>query len=387
MPLYQTQRTVLTTSALAVLLLYPLGTKAANPSNYFYGISETGVWNTNPLMLRRNAETIYGSETKAFFGLKNETPTSKIRTEASILRNQMNQSVFNTTDIYLKAYLEKSFKRWMMAFNGAYDYDTTRSSEITTFGQDIGTGRRNSFSLQPSVSYMISPRTFFGLSGRWLETRYEEDTLVDYRIYALTPSLGYNITPIQTVSLSFQSQRYDLLEDTDRYIDSLGPNLAWQYKISPTLTLDLSGGYLGSKINGYSGVESTWEYNVVYGMTLSHSTPRNTASMGATRSRQPYSDGTESYLTTLDFKDQYKVNDKLFLNLKANYQFSKQPPQATNSLDTAMGGEVGLTYKFARNWTATSSYKYRSEELTSTKDEAEQQIIRLGITYRFGSGE
>lgn len=349
-----------------------------------YGISGKAIWNSNPVMLRNNPEDIYGTETRAFFGFQKKTETSKLELDLTALRNQFDQSQYNSTDGYAKAVLEKIFQRWRLGFTGSYDHDTTRSSEITTFGQDVGTGRRKAYTLQPSALYMITERSALGITGRWQESRYESGRLTDYRIASLVPSYLYHLSPLQAMTLSLQAQRYALLDNTDQHIDSIGPTIAWKYNFHPNWTLDLSGGSLASKISGYGGAGGDWDNNLVYGATLNYRNQKNDASISANRSRQPYANGTESLLTTLEIRERYTANEKLDLEVKANYQFAKQPPTSTNDLDRAWGGSATLNYKLNPNWAVDLSYKYREEELTNNSKAAEQQIVHLGLSYKFG---
>lgn len=352
--------------------------------NFFWGIQETGLWNSNPLMLRDNVQGIYGSETKALFGFQREMITSKLKAELAVLRNQFDQSEFNSTDFSMKTIFKKAIERWAIEFTGSYDLDTTRSSETTTFGQDIGSGRRNSYMLQPSIFYMVSPRAALGLDGRWQETWYDNETLTDFGIVSLTPAFRYNMSPLQIATLSFQMQRYSLLDSEDQYIDSLGPSLFWNYNFLPTWTLNLSAGYLGSSIHGYTGVSDEWDYNLIYGISLRHQGLQHNRMVSATKSRQPYADGTETYLTAIELSDKYTANENLDLEIKGKYQFATLPPNVTDGLETAWSGSVALNYNVGPNWVVNTSYKYREENRSNQSKSADQQILRVGLTYQFG---
>lgn len=335
-------------------------------------------------MLRDDIRGIYGTEGRAFIGLQRDMLTSKVKGDFSAVANRYDQVNFDSTDFYAKVIMEKSFQGMLLSLTSSYDYDTTRSSELTTFGREVGTGRRKSYTAQPSFVFQATPRTMIGLSGRWQETFYESESLSNYRIASLSPVMSHNLTPLQVATLSFQAQRYTLIDSVDQYIDSFGPSIAWSYNFHPIWALNLSTGYLASRIHGYTGVADQWERNFIYGISLKYSKLQHNSILSANRSLQPYANGTESYLTTFEMRNQYKLNPNLDLELKGNYQFAEDPPETTDNLEKAWSGSAALNYKIGMNWVASASYKHRSEDLANQDKSAEQQIVRVGISYQFG---
>lgn len=350
----------------------------------YYKLSETPIWNSNPLMRRQGVEGIYGTETKGFLGFQRELISTKIRADVAAARYQYAQSEFNSTDLYARTRIEHSLQRLMLAITGNYDHDTTRSSEITTFGQDVGTGRRDSFTIHPSVLYMISPRAALGIEGEWQETRYEYPTLTDYSVMTLMPTFRYNLTPLQIATITFQGRRFTILENTDQYIDSFGPYLSWSYNFRPEWTLSLSLGVLGSKSYGFSGGNGKQNYSMTYGSSLRYNGLRSVVDFSITKALQSYANGTESYLTTFEANEKYTINPNLAFTLKGSYQTADQPPQALYNLERAWNGGASLDYQIGPNWNVNAAYKYRQEKLTGVSDEAKQQIVRMGLTYQFG---
>lgn len=351
-----------------------------------YGISETALWNSNPLKLRTNIQDVIGSETKVFAGIERETATTQIKADVSALHEQYDHSEYNTTDFYGRASLKRKFEKTTLNLATSYDFDTTRSSELTTFGQDIGAGRRQSFNIAPSVYYALSPRSTIGLTGKWQETRYDNNSLEDYRILSISPSISYFLTPLQTLVFSVQAQRYMLLESaSDQYIDSIGPISSWEYNFLPEWSAITSLGYLASKAHGYAtGSDDSWDYNPIYGLTLQYEGAQHTSRLSIIRSRQPYANGTETYLTSIEAADSTAINESMDFEIKGNYQFAKNSPLATNNLEKSWGGLIALNHKIGMNWMATASYKYQEETLSNRRDSADQQIVRVGLSYQFG---
>lgn len=352
--------------------------------DYYYSLSETPVWNSNPLMLRQNVQDIYGTETKGVFGLQRNLLRSVIKLQLAAVRNQYIQKEFNSTDYYTQINAEHKFSRFILGLIGNYDHDTTRSGELTTFGQNVGTGRRDSYSLQPSAFYALSPRASIGVSGNWKENRYEYPTLTDYSIMAVMPTFRYALSPLQTITITIQGQRFTILDNTSQYIDSFGPYLTWDYNYSPLWTLSLSLGNLRSKNYGFASGSSEWTQSLIYGGSLKYNGLRTTLDLSVQRAQQPYANGTQSYLTTFQALDRYKINENLDFTLKGSYQTADQPASATGSLEKAWDGGMELNYRVGLNWKVDASYKYRQEQLTNVDETAQRQLVRMGLTYQFG---
>lgn len=377
------KRSILQAGSLAIILILLLSGKGfAGNTNIRMYINETGVWNTNPLMLSRNEKNIYGSETTAALTLIDEMPCTRINAGVSATRNQFNQSDFNGTDFYGQTGFTWRSARWETALDGKISYDTTRTSELTTLGQNIGSVRHMSYSLLPRISYNTSQRSKIEIAGSWLESRYEDSFLSDYRTLSVLPSFVYSLTPRQQAILSVQAQRYQSLENTDLHIDSIGPSIGWSASLTPNFSAELSIGALGSKFYGYATSEQGVDWNSIFSGVLSYKNEQNRANVSATRYRQPYSNGSEASLTKLSAEGTYSFNPKLSLQLDANYQFAEQSPLSTNNLDTAWGGAAAFSYKITKRWDITASYRYRKETLTGTRGDAEQNIIRVGLSYR-----
>lgn len=351
----------------------------------FYGASVSPIYNSNPLMRRSDIRSIYGAETRTYIGYQGESSTSKLKTDVTAVENRYDDADFNSRDFYAKLMLEKIFQRTIFSLSGSYDYDTTRSSELTTFGREVGTGRRKYFGFEPTLAFQVTPRTTLGLGGKWQETRYESDTLNNFKVTSLASVLSHNLTPLQIATLSLQGQRYALLDNSEQYIDNLGPTLSWSYNFQPKWTLSLSAGYLGSRINGFTNENTSWEYSPTYGVSLRHEGVRSSSVYSANRTFQPYTNGTETYLTNFEISERYKINPTFDLELKGNYIFAEDVPKTTDNLEKAWGGTASINYKIGINWVANLSYKYRSEDVANQDETADQQIIRVGISYKFGS--
>ena len=349
--------------------------------------SEKAVWDSNPTLLSQDKKTLYGSTTTASLSAIKKMQNRRLSTTFSGTRNQFNLSEFNSSDFKGLVGVSWNSSRWEASFDGSLNYDTTRTSEITTFGQNIGAVRRTSYLLNPKISYLTSLRSKIDISAAVSESRYASSAFLnDFRTLSLIPSFIYNVSPTQQAILSIQAQRYKSLEGQAFYIDSIGPSIGWNSSLTPRLTAQLSIGLIGSKTRGDGILSQNMVWNDIFSAALLYSNQKNSLNISATRSRRPFSNGTESVLTSLSVQDIYNFNERLSLDTNAKYQFNKLPDNSLGNLDTILSGETTLTYKKSKQWDITTSYKYRKQTLTGSDNEAEQNVIRVGLSYKPISG-
>jgi len=365
------------------MLLMAPAVAHAERSGFIARFKEIAVYDSNPLMRERNARAIRGSETTASLGYNKETTKTTFRSALSATRNQFNNSKFNSTDFHGFSGMKLDLRRWQLSLDAKAGYDTTRTSELTTLGLDVDSTRVASYSVSPSVSYNLSPRSFLALSGNWNERRYDDASLTDYRTYSITPAFAHNLTSKQQVQFSWLFNRYQSLENSQKRVNTTGPSVSWTYVFRPYLSLKLSGSMLKTKYSGYASATDQDDYTPSYSSILSYTGNNHDLEFSVIKSRQPYANGTESYLTTFAVQDKYNVNQNVSLNFGADYQDAKQPPVSTDSLDNAWSVTAGALYKISRNWGLTASYKHKEEALISDDETASQDIMRVGLSRDF----
>lgn len=355
----------------------------ANNNDLTLSLSESAIWNSNPLMLTRNVTKIWGSETDLKVGIDKDIRTATFKTNLSIKRNQFNESEYNSTDFAGFTNLGWETKRIQLGLKGRINYDTTRTSEITNFNLDVGSVRRFAFSVTPSISYTISPRSVFSIDSTWYEVDYDSDNFSDYRTLSATPSLSYQLTPLQQVFISTLFNRYESLNAEDREVDTIGPSIGWQYNFNPNFYLMASGGMHRTKFKGYAGVREKWKTSPSFSTRISYKDEQHQASLSAERTRQSYGNGTESELTTFSARERYAINKRLAVNLGANYHIADQPSNFSSSaLDNAWDTSAGLAYTINRNWDVRAGYNHREEKLKNAASSRDRDILRIGLSYK-----
>ncbi len=367
-----------------VAVLYAISNTAnAENSKFISSFKEVAIYSSNPLMRRDNVFSIIGTETIAALNYNNETTRTALKSKLFVTRNQFNNSKFSSTDASGFTGLRLDRNRWKVAVKTKIDYDTVRTSEITTFNFDINSTRKISYSVEPSISYDLSQRNFVTVSGSYNNKRYEDNSLTDYHTYSITSSFSHNMSLTQLIQLSLLFNQYKSLDNSKQHVNTAGSSISWSYAFKPYLSIKLSGSLLKTKYFGYTNSKQQNSYTPTYEAILNYTGKNQYTSLSIIKSRQPYANGTESYLTTLAMQNRYALSKNMTLNLEAQYQDAKQPPISGDNLETAWNISTGTSYKFSRNWDLTTSYKHKEETLTNDNNAARQDVIRIGLLRAF----
>lgn len=344
-------------------------------------ISEVGVWDSNPLMLSRDEKALYGSTTTPKITFTNKTPTSKIDASAWVTQNLFDQSSYNSTDLHSAADVSRKNERWQAGLMGSVDYDTTRTSELTNLGFNVGSVRHFKYSLTPNVGFSPSALDRINLSSSFERSVYDSSAYANYTITSIDPSYTRQLTPLTSAVLSAQAQRYQSERDPKRRIDSLSPMVGFSTALTPTVSLRMDGGAQTSKETSSVVSDPKWKWHYVYSSALGFIDEQNDISFKATRARQPFGNGTDSLLTTLALNARHNLNKHITLTFGGSYRFADYDQDTNGSLDTLTSGNAGLAYHLTQTLDLTTTYEYRYEKLTNNGETADRSVARLGLTY------
>ncbi len=363
---------------LVLFLLYPCAAHAGKMT--FDGkLSEKGTWDTNPLMLVQDEKDLYGSTTSADLSLKNETPTLELEIKGGVAQNLFNQTRFDSTDFYGRTSLSKKMEDWSASLQGNVDYDTTRTNEITTFGQDLGAVRRFHYGTTPKIEFAVTEKGKVGLELSYKKTIYDSSSLTNYTISSATPAYTYQFTPDNTGIFSVNFRSYQALDASKTRINSIAPSAGWIFNLTPRITGKLLAGTNASQEKTKGIKIEKWKWNNIYTAELAYKGEQTQASLEFSREQQPYANGQESLLTGIKIKGNQKINNSLSLNLSATYQHGESSSSA--SLKNKIEAGAGISYTVFPEIDVTAQYRYRSEDLYNRTSTAKANIGLLTIVW------
>ncbi|MDD3182177.1 MAG: hypothetical protein PHD48_05165 [Alphaproteobacteria bacterium] len=345
-------------------------------------ITQSGVWDSNPLRRKTDIKELYGETTAPKISIKKEQPTTSLALSAWIENSIFNQHEYNTTDFYGRLNLAKKTERLTVQLGASGDYDTTRTSELTTFGIATEAVRHSRYSMGPSVSYLLSPISEISLSGDYAKARYDAHNYVDYHTVSISPAYTRKFSEKYSGLVALNARRYESDEGIDRIVDSIGPSIGVVAKFSDRWSGDIRIGQEASRDKRADVVVRDWTWNSIYSANISFKGDQDLVRFSLSRAQQPYGNGSESLLTTLSLNGEKKVNQLFSVNGGGDYQFSGESQTESRQMDTQFSGKAGLVYHITETLGLTSSYMYKYESFMDDDSVVKQNIVRLGLTYR-----
>jgi hypothetical protein len=354
------------------------------PSVQFIG-SETGDYESNPLMLNGGGRMIYGSVTTPEIVFNGKTPTELLNVDALVNENVFNLSNFDSTDVHGKVnYTDKS-EQWLFTLKQNTDYDTTRTSELfpTAFNGSLSTVpvRHLGLSLAPEVDYNATAIDKISLAGSIQDSQFENPIFVNYGQAVITPGYTHEFDPLNSGTFNVQFQRYETTSGPQVYSDSVAPQIGWISKLTPRLTGQVSAGIQASRQYGSGAIQVPWQLNYVFAADLGFKGQQDNTHFNAARNDYPFGNGTDSLLTTYSITETHDINPLFSVNVGASYQTATYQSTATGDLDYLLTGSGGLTYHATERLDIAATYQYRRETLISTPGNATDNMATLGVVY------
>lgn len=367
----------------AFLLLSGSALYAADNWSIQPSIKQSGTWESNPMLVSGMHKSLYGSTTTPGLTFSAATPTTKLTAFASLDKTIFNQSDFNSTDFHGDVKLDRSLERWGALLEAKSDYDTTRTSELTTLNtSSVKSVRHWGNSVTPELYFRPSALDKISVSGGLQKSTYDSIQFKDYHILSLTPTYEYNITPLHTASLSLHAQRYQTDDDPKTRTDSFSPTLGWEAHITPIITAKASFGSQRYSNHGAGLGDNKWKWKSVYSAGLDFKGENDLLNLTAKRDLQPYANGSESFLNTISVSDSHTINPLFSTNVGGSYQYSGIRNSTTNTLKSLKTANAGLSYHATERVDISATYQYREQTLTNTVGKQSDNQAMLTLVYR-----
>ena len=257
-------------------------------------------------------------------------------------------------------------------------------SDIRTI-EDLGpvTGRieRRLHTISGSVSYRLRNNLFFTAGASYFDTDYEEPGFDEVKSYSGNTGLSYRYSERTTVSANARYTKYDYKLDSDATGQDY--TLGVIRKLTPTLTLSLTGGLIITEI------EETGESDTGFssGVDLTKSFTRGNATVSYRRTVIPgIESGTPIESQTISLSLTRPMTEKFTASLSASYSnFESIEPDLEDTDETAFNTD--LSYSL-RPWASLAlSYRYvdHNDKIFDTGDYYNHIMfltLRLSYTKR-----
>lgn len=350
---------------------------------HHFKIKGTESWSidSNPLRLASGSDTLMGSETSPELILGDVTPTHKVYLDTLVNYNLYDDSRFNTTNFHETLGLFKMNQRWVAGVEGRFDYDTTRTNEITSFGISIPSVRHTGLLVAPQVSFNPTAIDKMMLNGSMSQSTYDNSAFVDYKAFSLSPSYAHNFDPNNAGLIIMNFQRYQADDANKSRTDSVGPSLGWTSIINNRLDTKFSAGMEKTKQSSLLDISKSSQLNYVFSASANFKGQGDVASITASRSQRPFGNGSSLLLTSLDIGGAHSVNEKLTFNAGSNYSYTNSSSSSGVNLDKQLKISGGVSYRLLRSLDFTTNYQYIDQKLTGSSGSIKEQILLIGIGY------
>ncbi len=383
------KRSVLIFGVLAVAwLLVPIQAFAqASPGGKAFqaSLKETVSYSTNPLLVTSGASSLWGSTTSPGLAYTSATPIAQLRLGTRVDQNLFNQSAFNTTDLHGNGYLSRRSERWEMSLQGNADYDSTRTSELTTYSLRPIVARHLGVSGTPTLSFSPSQTSKFSVTGTVSTSTYDSRNFTNYLTYSVTPSYSRQFDPLNIGIVQVQARRYKATRGSGTKVDSISPTVGWQRTFSERLSGNLNvGGQISRQFN-YGTPVNDWKPQYVFSGGLTFKGQQDNINISASRSQSSYGNGADALQTSVSVSDTHQINPNISLIGGVSYLMAEYQRASSGDLEALADGHGGIVYHLTPTVDVTADYRYRYETLTNLTKTAQDSTFMIGFVYRPGA--
>ena len=343
--------------------------------------TETGYFDTNPLLLTSGAKSLFGSITTPELVVNDVTPTTTIYSDTLVNANVFNQSNFNSNDVHSVLNLTNQTERWGTGLLGQLDYDTTRSSELSNYNFQVNPVRHFGGEVAPQVSYNILPTDKILVQGAYQTSQYDGHTFIDYNTISATPTYTHAFDEMNSGVVTLQAQRYTATSGPSDQVDTIGPTIGWIGILTPQIRANANVGVQVTQQTGAQIMDSGWQTNYIFSGGLAFKGEQDDATVNATRSQYPFGNGTEALLTTLTAADTHAINRLFSVGGGLSYQSADYESAAIGNLKSLFAGTGNIAYHATDQIDVTAQYQYRRETLDGTGSDATENMATLSLTY------
>lgn len=345
-------------------------------------IAEDWDYNSNPLMALDHSGSVYGSVTHGGLTLKSKTPTTMFALDAGVKQNIFNKSGFNSTDLHGGLNATQTIERWSAGLQGLVDYDTTRNSELSANGTDVGNVRHLGLTATPQITFHPTPIDALFMTGSATTSRYDNSAYSNYYVVGVSPGYTHNFTPRNAGTFMVQLQHYRSSDTDHLTVDTISPTVGWTTTLSPELTASAAVGTQTSQQRSSTAATTSWAWQYVFVGNLAYQNEVNHVNFRATREQYPFSNGTQSLLTTFSATGTHAINPSFDVGLTASYQDATYQVTPTGiSLRSLVSGGPSLIYHLTERFDLSANYLYRRETLINSDKTVQDHASTLSLVY------
>ncbi len=364
-------------------------------------VRERIAFDDNVRLVTENKEQAFGSTTTLDLNVEARTPASALNATVGLGKTVfIGAEGLDSFDQHLAAGGQHRSQRVTLSANAGFDRETTRTSEITDTGRTDVDAERTGLTLGASVAYRASRLDSITLSSNFSDVSFDSGSgsgdLTGFRTYGgdvswsrpLTARIDLNVS-LTASRFETQSGRQEDQEESNSYsvnielTPALLENLEYRGSVGVTHVStdfqELVGGSLVSRqrtstgFNTDSGVSYTFERTTIRADVANGFSP---SARGEVVERALVGAGVDHRLTP-----------RITLFVGGSFQRDTSQRDTSTTSDTTgdrtfWSVEPGVRWAFLPNWTASASYRYRSDDVGDTGERAVSNAVFATVAYQ-----
>lgn len=339
---------------------------------------------SNPLLHKKGVQTLLGWTSSPQLLLTGRTPALTLDFSTRVDDNRFNLSEFDSTDLHNALGAKYQGERYYLSMQGLFDYDTTRTSEFTTSGRNVAGVRHTGFSLSPEFGYNISPVQLISVMANYSAGFYDNhQDFTDFEAYSLQPRYSYTFTLRDTGFVALQASHFNTLSGNYNESNSVGPLVGWIHRFSDKFTTAADVGYhIIHNIENHNG--SSWVNDYLYDFSLTYGDvgDPDIVRLAVQRALQPESTATQVTATSVSLKETHHFTPRFAAVLYALYRNKDYNNfQSSGKQKDYVEASAALQYNVTQELVVGTSYRFRHQTTVGGGDNASGHTVLLTLTY------
>ncbi len=382
-------RTAAALVVIAALGMFALGVDSAIADDWTINgdVSQRFTFDSNLRLSTSNPESSFGSITSLNTNITRATGRSStvLTGQVSIAQYAPDRSL-NSENFGVSVAHDLKFLRSDLSIGAGARRVSTLLTEAAGSGNFSNTSNQTAVNVNTSWNYNLSQTKTLGVNARWLGNFIDgSSSFSSTNAFSAGLPLTWKLSPSESVSLTPSFQYLDSGSGSQK-TQSYSALFGWQRSYSQQATVSLSAGPRVSLRSGSSG--SSGSSNPDFGMNLSlqltYSTSERTSlSMSASQNLEPSIEGGIQQRRRLSISVSHSLSEKIKLSaLSSVQQNSNQFVDFSFGERLFLSAGANFTYQFARSWSLSGQYTYRTQKLEGRGPFANSHSIGIVLAYR-----
>ncbi|EGV33735.1 hypothetical protein ThidrDRAFT_0424 [Thiorhodococcus drewsii AZ1] len=346
-------------------------------------------YDDNVRLTSRNERNTSVANVRANVKAGRRTEISDIQLGANLTSSRyFEASDLDKTDGSLNALASYDLGRSTFKLNGAFNYDSTLTSEVSTSGYVQANKRRLRFYVQPTWTYQLTPRGSVEMTLSYEDIRYEDVDVIPLYDYDYTTAGLTFIYALSERAQAFTRVTFDRYEASDVGLksDSTGLLFGASYQLSETLSASAYAGVrqTSSEVPTWLGVQKSDSSGPLFQFELNKRFEVGGLDFSVSRSMLPSSNGELLDTTSLALSFTRPLSHKWNFRLTADAYRNRTEDDAASSSDRDYFAiSPRFEFKLSQELNLGLSYRYRWQKYDLSDEAAVSNSLHLYLTYVF----